>query len=136
MFWLMLESAAIFVPERACRAPVLCHNCRSPGEGAAVALEHLVECGDRRAGAPGVGPDGADDGEEVGPGLDQGAAIFLRDAADSTTRHDRRLAPVADQLGVGVVLGGLGRAREEGAEGDAVGTGFGGGDGAGTAPTP
>src|ERR1700724_3728569 len=108
MFWLMLESAAIFVPERACRAPVLCHNCRSPGEGAAVALEHLVECGDRRAGAPGVGPDGADDGEEVGPGLDQGAAIFLRDAAVAAGTTGHPDDPVRTQeparLGVGHVL--------------------------------
>ena len=61
--------------------------------------------------AHGVGPDRADDGEEVGAGFDKRAAILLRDAADRAARHDRRLASVAEQLGVGVVPGGLSCAR-------------------------
>jgi hypothetical protein len=55
---------------------------------------------------------------------------LLRDAADGAARHDRRLAPVADELRVGVVLGGLGPAREEGAKRDVVHAGLSGGDGA------
>jgi hypothetical protein len=107
--------------------------------GAAVAGEHLVEFGDRGARALRVGPDRADDREKIGAGFDERRTILLRDAADRATRHDRRLAPVAEQFGVGVVLGGLGRARKKGAKGDVVGANLGGGDGAvaaGTQVTP
>ena len=111
-------------PARPCAGP-----CRSTVPiDPPVAGEHVVELGDCRPRAFGVGPDGADDGEKIGAGLDERPAILLRDAVDRTTRHDRGLAPVADRLGIGVVLGGLGRAREGGAEGYVVRTGFGRGD--------
>ena len=45
------------------------------------AREHLVEFGDGAPGPRRVRPDGADDGEEIGAGLDERPAILLRDAA-------------------------------------------------------
>ena len=74
--------------------------------GSTVLPEDFVESSDRGAGAGGVRPNRADDGEEIGPGFDQGPAILLGDATDSAARHDRRFAPVAQYLGIGAVLGG------------------------------
>src|SRR5262249_34894488 len=95
---------------------------------ATVTRKDMVELGDRSARAARMRPDRADDGEKIGAGFDKGPAILLRDAADRTALDNRRLTPVAQQFGVGVVLGGLGHAWEEGAKGDVVGAGFGGGD--------
>jgi hypothetical protein len=85
-------------------------------------------------------PDGVDDGAKIGDGFDQRPAILLCDAADCAARHDRRLAPVAQQFGVGPVLRrGFSHTRKESAKGDIIRTGVGGGDGAvaaGTQVTP
>src|SRR5438874_4763718 len=83
------------------------------GKSPPIAGEYLVEFGDGGARALGVGPDCVDYGEKVGAGFDQGPAILLRDAADRAARNDRRFAPVAQQIGVGLVLGGFGGTRKE-----------------------
>src|SRR6516162_1143631 len=111
-------------PPRACPRPL-----RPAGEGVAVTGEHFVEFGNGGARAFRVRPDRADHGKEIGAGFNQRAAILLSDAADGATRHNRRLAPVAQQFSNRSVLGGgLGCARKEGAKGDVVGAGFGGDD--------
>ena len=56
-------------------------------------------------------PDGADDGEKIGAGFDERAAILLRDAADRAAGDDRRFAPIPDELGIGPVFGRIRRAR-------------------------
>ena len=72
-------------------------------------------------------PHRADDGEKIGPGLHERAAIFLGDAADRAARHHCRLGPIVQQLGRGAMLRArFGRAREKCAERDVIGAGFGG----------
>src|SRR5205823_8541954 len=75
MFTARIGVRSDFLPEPARRSAVFRHNCRSPGEAAAVAGEHPVELGDRGARAPGVAPDGADNREEIGARLPLGTGI-------------------------------------------------------------
>src|SRR5713226_6666191 len=96
------------------------------GRGPIITCEDLVELTYCRARAARMGPDRADDGKKIGAGLDERSAIFLGDAADRDARHHRRLRPVAQQFGPGSMLGRLGRAREEGAEGNVIGARLGG----------
>src|SRR3954453_16779836 len=96
----------------------------------AITGENGVEVPDRGARPLRIRPDCADDGEEIHPGLDQRSAIFLGDAADGDAGNHRGFRPVAQYLRAGAMLRGLCVARKEGAEGDVVGSGFGGDDGA------
>src|SRR5260221_4731056 len=94
----------------------------------AITGEHRVEIPDRGARSLWIRPDRADDGEEVGAGLDQRAAIFLGDPADRDTGHDSHVGPVAQHIRVGAMLRRLGAAGEKRAESDVIRAGFGRGD--------
>ena len=56
------------------------------------ASDCFVEGFDRRRRTLRVVPDSRDDGQEIGPGADQGRAVFGRDAADGDARHDHQFA--------------------------------------------
>src|SRR6266446_3976654 len=96
------------------------------GRGPIITCEDIVELAYCHARAARMRPYRADDSEKIGAGRDERPAILLGDAADRDARHHRRLRPVAQQFGVSAVLGRLGGAREEGAEGDVIGAGLGG----------
>src|SRR5437588_3798213 len=104
-----------------------CSTIAVSGRGPIVVCEDIVELAYRRARTAGMGPDRADDRKKIGAGLDEGPAILLGDAADCNAWDHCRLRPVAQQFGMGAVLGRLGRARKERAERDIVGACFGGG---------
>ena len=73
-----------------------------------------------------VGPDGVDDGEEVGAGVDEGLGVFGGYAADCDAGEFHDLGPPGEDAGFGVELGLFGGCGVEGAEGDVVGGVFAG----------
>ncbi len=73
-----------------------------------------------------IGPHARGDGQKVGAGGHQWTSVVNGDAADGDTRHDHRLLPDRQHLGVGAGRGGFGQGRKEGAESDVVRAGLGG----------